>query len=69
MPSGQCAAEAYCFRVHYVQHRPRPPIDAFVEYFAGLTPTQYLRQRSEHVKDNHLPLVRDGSSFSNTGTA
>jgi AraC-like DNA-binding protein len=25
--------------------------------FAGLTPTQYVRQRSEHVKDHHVPLA------------
>jgi AraC-like DNA-binding protein len=36
--------------------------------FAGLTPTQYVDQRSEHVKDNHVPLVPEGSNLSNTGT-
>jgi AraC-like DNA-binding protein len=37
--------------------------------FAGLTPAQYLRARSERVKDNHIALVPEGSNFSNTRTA
>jgi AraC-like DNA-binding protein len=36
--------------------------------FAGLTPTQYLSQRSEQVKDHHVPLV-EGSNLSKTATA
>ncbi len=29
--------------------------------FSGLTPTQYLEQRSERVKENHVPLAGEGS--------
>jgi AraC-like DNA-binding protein len=25
--------------------------------FSGLTPTDYVRQRSEHVKDHHVPMA------------
>jgi AraC-like DNA-binding protein len=37
--------------------------------FTGLTPAQYVRRRSEHVKDNHLPIALDGSNISNTAGA
>jgi AraC-like DNA-binding protein len=37
--------------------------------FAGLTPTQYVRQRSAQVKDNHIALAPERSTISNTANA
>lgn len=58
--AGQVAAPRWASLAHRCDYFDQSHLIRDFHAFVGLTPAQYLRHRSEGVKDNHIPLVQGG---------